>query len=99
VDLSDGNITIFQKNDRKNIRQIISGNNKEYITLSDDGDGTTVNVTIIESTFNNFDESYYVSIDNNFVKSRSYQEPLYGLNEDVWSFTISKYIANFSHFK
>ncbi len=96
VDLSKGNITIFQKNDRKNIRQIIPGTNDEYIDIIDDGNGTTVNVKIIESTFNQFGGRYYVSIDNNFVKSRIFQEPLRGLNEDVWSFTIRKYIENLS---
>jgi len=45
-------------------------------------------------------QKYYVSFDNNFVKHRTYQEPLYGLNERVWSFKIErKYIVNFSHFK
>ncbi len=99
VDLSNGNITIFQKNGRKNIRQIISGNNiDEYVILEDDENVTTVIVRIIESTFN-LGGRYYVSIDNNFVKSRTFQEPLYGLKDDVWSFTIRKYIKNFSHFK
>jgi len=38
-------------------------------------------------------------IENNFVKSRIFQEPLYGLNERVWSFTIGKCIVIFSHFE
>ena len=97
VDLSEGNITIFQE-DLNLIRQIISGNDKEYVTLIEDENenGTTVNVKIIESTFSQFDKTYYVSIDNNFVKNRFYQEPLYGLSERVWSFTTSK--CNFSPF-
>ncbi len=93
--MSEGNITIFQE-DGELIRQIISGNNKDYITIINDENGTTtVNVTIIGSTFSQFDKRYYVLIDNDFVKSRIYKEPLYGLNERVWSFTISKCIVTF----
>ena len=89
--MSEGNITIFQE-DRRLIRQIISGNNERYVTLIDDENenGTIVNVTIIGSTFSQFDKRYYVIIKNNFVKNRIYQEPLYSLNERIWSFTISK---------
>ncbi len=98
VDLSDGNIMIVQDN-LNLIRQIISESNRDYLTISDDGNGTIIRVKIIESTFNQ-DAKYYISFDNNFVKHRIYQEHLYGLNERVWSFKIEhKYIVNFSHFK
>ncbi|CAG8525342.1 13012_t:CDS:2 [Funneliformis mosseae] len=86
IDLSIGNITIFQIDDsgREIIRQFTSGFN-ERVSL--DADGITVYVKIIKSTFNHPTGKYFVTIDNNFVKSRTYQEPLYGIRDRVWSFT------------
>jgi len=86
VDLSIGNITIFQDDpERKIIRQIISGNNHEFVELEDEN---IVSVKIIKSTFNQPGGSYHVTIDNNFVKSQANQEPLYGIKNHGWSFTI-----------
>ncbi len=100
VDLSNGNITIFQSNgsSRGIIRQIVSLNSRrheDYIEVVDD---TTVSVKIISSTFNMPNETYYVLIDNNFVKNRMYKDPLYGLNEKVWLFKTSKCFINFLSF-
>ena len=67
------------------MRQFTSGSNNEYVKLHEDG--ITVKVTIIKSTFNRPGGRYYVSVDDNFVKSRKYQEPLRGVRKRVWSFT------------
>ncbi|CAG8457748.1 3633_t:CDS:10 [Funneliformis mosseae] len=82
VDLSGGHILIFQ--DDGSIRQNTSGIDNRYVSLSEDG--TTVFVKIINCIFSQPGKNYYVSIGNNFVKSRIYQEPLYGIKERVWSF-------------
>ncbi|CAG8658345.1 5103_t:CDS:10, partial [Funneliformis mosseae] len=42
---------------------------------------------IIDDVITTDIDRYYVSIENNFVKSRIYQEPLYGVREHVWTFT------------
>ncbi|CAG8503331.1 5032_t:CDS:10 [Funneliformis mosseae] len=84
IDLSNHNIIIFQ-NDRNIVRQNISGSDAKFVSLDDDG--TTVIVNIIKSTFNRPGESYYVSIENGFVKSRQYQEPIIGLQNKAWFFT------------
>ncbi|CAB4475874.1 unnamed protein product [Rhizophagus irregularis] len=86
--LSNGTITIFQSNGSSNpgiVRQTINGlNNQNYVTFDND----TVSIVIIESTFNNPGSTYYVMIENNFVSSLLYNEPLPGLsNKIVWSFT------------
>ncbi|GES92295.1 hypothetical protein GLOIN_2v1869233 [Rhizophagus clarus] len=85
--LSNGTITIFQSNGISNpgiVRQTINGlNNQKYVTTNNN----TVSVTIIESTFNNPGSTYYVTIENNFVSSQLYNEPLYGLSNNIWSFT------------
>ncbi|CAG8517855.1 8152_t:CDS:2 [Funneliformis mosseae] len=85
VELSNGNITIFQ--DDGNIRQTTSGINGRYVSYGDD---TTIKVAILKSTFNQPGRRYYVSIDNNSVKDKIYQEPLYGVNDHVWSFTTTQ---------
>uniref|UniRef100_U9T4M6 Uncharacterized protein n=1 Tax=Rhizophagus irregularis (strain DAOM 181602 / DAOM 197198 / MUCL 43194) TaxID=747089 RepID=U9T4M6_RHIID len=84
---SIGTITIFQSNGSSNpgiVRQTINGlNNQNYVTFDND----TVSIDIIESTFNNPDSTYYVMIENNFVSTLSYNEPLPGLYSNIWSFT------------
>ncbi|CAG8481972.1 5792_t:CDS:10 [Funneliformis mosseae] len=88
VELSDGHIKIFHENGK--LRQTILRINNAFVTQSVDGDSTTVIVKLLESTLNLPGSKYYVTIDNNFVKSRVYQEPLYGVKEHVWSFTTPK---------
>ncbi len=73
------------------MRQITSASNNEFVNLSEDE--TTVIVKIIKSTFNQPGEKYYVSIDNNFVKSQTYQEPLYGIKKKRWSFTTRELLV------
>ncbi|PKY38719.1 hypothetical protein RhiirA4_516542 [Rhizophagus irregularis] len=84
---SIGTITIFQSNGSSNpgiVRQTINGlNNQNYVTFDND----TVSIDIIESTFNNPGSTYYVMIENNFVSSLLYNEPIPGLSSNIWSFT------------
>ena len=49
-----------------------------------------------KGTFN-LPGTYYALIDNNFVKSLAYGEPLYGLKKPIWYFTLSKYFTKFSN--
>ena len=58
-------------------------------TLTDDGSG--VNITVLSSTFNQPSSQYFVLIDDGFVKSRIYQEPIIGIQDDVWTFSTRKY--------
>ncbi len=98
VDLSNGNITIYQSNGSK--RQIVSMSNngyEEYVKVDDDN--TTISVKIIDSTFNRPGEKYYVLIDEDFVKSQNYKEPIYGIHYDVWNFTTRKCFKDFFHVK
>ncbi|RIB22658.1 hypothetical protein C2G38_964091 [Gigaspora rosea] len=80
---TSGNITIYKTSDNS-IRQIISPT-KDFCKIS--SDGKTININIIGSTFNQYKENYYVQMDNNFVKSSSYNEPLKGIADGVWSLT------------
>ncbi|CAG8628027.1 4643_t:CDS:2, partial [Dentiscutata heterogama] len=85
VYLSTGNITIHKASD-DSIRQIVFANNSEFCTIS--YDGTVVSISIINSTFNEYGEKYYVKIGNNFAKSRIYNnELLIGIESGIWLLT------------
>ncbi|RIA97775.1 hypothetical protein C1645_813648, partial [Glomus cerebriforme] len=86
VDLSDGSLSIYyQMGDQKNLRQLTSGNSSQC-TL--DNDDKRVIVKIFNCTFSNSGGDYFIKIDPNFVKNRVYKEPLIGIGENVWKFTI-----------
>ncbi|CAG8769844.1 28186_t:CDS:2, partial [Racocetra persica] len=80
VYLSTGNITIYQASNHS-IRQRVSVTS-EFCKLSNDG--MVVNISIIDSTFNEYGEKYYVKIDNNFAKAKDINEPLRGIESEVW---------------
>ncbi|PKK63947.1 hypothetical protein RhiirC2_788180 [Rhizophagus irregularis] len=86
IDLTNGTIIIFQSNGSGPgiIRQIVNGiENSKYVSFID---SNTVNITVIDSTFNNLGATYYVKITNAFVSSHFYSEPLFGLSHDTWHF-------------
>ncbi|GBC05207.1 hypothetical protein RclHR1_00610019 [Rhizophagus clarus] len=46
-----------------------------FVELTDDGTGSTVNIKIIDSTFNEPGGRYHVLIDDGFTSSKDYHEP------------------------
>ncbi|RHZ78361.1 hypothetical protein Glove_165g29 [Diversispora epigaea] len=86
VELSDGYIWIYQVDNNGNniIRQYVDGGNKKYCSISENG--LTVTVKVIKSTFSNPSSQFYVKVDNNFVRSKEYDEPLMGINDNIWKF-------------
>ncbi|CAG8556856.1 5591_t:CDS:2, partial [Funneliformis mosseae] len=94
VVLSTGKIAIYQ--DDGNLRQIITGINDEYVNIGEDyKDNKTIKVDIFKSTFNLPGRTYYVVVEDNFVRNLAYQEPLYGVKERVWSFnTFSRTVKS-----
>ncbi|CAG8667477.1 20958_t:CDS:10, partial [Cetraspora pellucida] len=89
VDLSTGNITIYKFSDNS-IRQSVSVTS-EFCKLSNDS--KVVNISIIDSTFNEYGEKYYVKVDNNFANASTYfnNEPLRGIESYVWILKSSKF--------
>src|SRR5207244_5727621 len=80
---------IYQKyNQRKILRQSTSctGTTVTQCTL-ENGDKRVI-VKILDSTLSKSGGSYFVKVDNNFVKNRVYEEPLLGIKENIWYFTI-----------
>ncbi|RHZ44931.1 hypothetical protein Glove_707g9 [Diversispora epigaea] len=87
VEPSDGNIWIYRIDDSKDnniTRQFVNSNNNKFCFISNNG--LTVTVKVIISTFSYPNSQFYVKIDNNFVKSKKYDEPLMGINDNIWKF-------------
>ncbi|CAG8461302.1 7611_t:CDS:2 [Acaulospora colombiana] len=88
VILSVGNISIYQVDANRNtdnLRQIVSGTlSSDFCSIS--GDGLTVTVKTIDSTFSRPGVQYFVQVDNNFVQDKAYKEPLMGIRANVWNF-------------
>ncbi|CAG8838951.1 32377_t:CDS:2, partial [Racocetra persica] len=86
IDKISGYITIYKTSDNS-IRQKISPTMNDFCKIS--LDGKTLYINVINSVFNQFGESYYVQMDNNFVKSKFYNEPLKGIGDGIWILTSS----------
>ncbi|RHZ49464.1 hypothetical protein Glove_520g8 [Diversispora epigaea] len=87
VELSDGNIWIYRIDNSvaQNItRQFVNANNYDFCFISEDG--LTVTIKVIRSTFSYPNSQFYVKVDNNFVRSKVYGEPLKGINDNIWNF-------------
>ncbi|CAI2167758.1 16966_t:CDS:2 [Funneliformis geosporum] len=83
---SYGNISIYQIQDNYNelLRQTYSGLSS-YVTIMND----TVGIKILSSTFNQLGATYFIQINDNFVDSKLYGEPITGINKRVWFLNAS----------
>jgi hypothetical protein len=81
---SSGNLSIYQVvgDQQYSLRQLIPG-----ALCSIENDGKTVSANVLESTFSISNGNYFIKVDNNFVRGRAYDEPLLGIEENVWRFT------------
>ena len=84
VTLSTQNISIYQVTDGNPIlRQSFSAKSGFCsVTLND----SAVKCDIFKSTFNQPDATYYVVVDNNFVMSKSLNQPLPGVTKGNWMY-------------
>ncbi|KAF0526266.1 hypothetical protein F8M41_014099 [Gigaspora margarita] len=82
-------ITIYKASDNS-IRQRISTTMHSFISISPDG--LSIIIEVIPSTFNEYDEQYFVSMDNNFVKGADRNEPLRGIHDGIWILKTAKAI-------
>ncbi|CAI2174843.1 8703_t:CDS:2 [Funneliformis geosporum] len=80
ITLSSGNITIYklEESGKRLLRQRTVGLNEDFVSLDDD---YSVKINVIESTFNR-PGNYTIEVDNNFVKSKDFNEPLNGVRHD-----------------
>ncbi|CAG8795515.1 23932_t:CDS:2, partial [Racocetra persica] len=80
---STGNITIYKASDNS-IRQRVSANMHNFCKISVYDDADTISIKVINSTFNEYGERYFVTMDNNFVKRYLDDEPLRGIHDGIW---------------
>jgi hypothetical protein len=91
VELSNGKLSIYQVISNKTyLRQLISS-----LKCSMENNKTVI-ADVLESTFSASKGSYFVKMDNNFVKDRAYKEPLLGIRENVWKFITKEKSDTFS---
>ncbi|KAF0555236.1 hypothetical protein F8M41_017624 [Gigaspora margarita] len=74
-------ITIYKASD-KSIRQRISTTMHDFFNIS--SDGLSISIKVINSTFNEYGEQYFVKIDNNFFKGAGWNVPLRGIHDGIW---------------
>ncbi|CAG8687949.1 33262_t:CDS:2, partial [Racocetra persica] len=98
--LSIGNISIFQFLSSTNIssggallRQTFSGTSK-FCTL--DSSNTVVTVTILQSTFNQPNEVYFIKIDDGFARSTATDLALVGVVDGFWTISTRDYSDSYS---
>ncbi|RIB25294.1 hypothetical protein C2G38_2138850 [Gigaspora rosea] len=72
TDQTDTNIKI--------LRQNYSGVSR-YCSITDD---FTISCKILSSTFNVFNSTYHIIVENGFVKDSKYQEQLRGITDNLW---------------
>ncbi|CAG8569414.1 6330_t:CDS:10 [Funneliformis mosseae] len=82
VELSSKYISIYRSTNTEDIfRQKMIANDK-YVTLSDDG--RTLNIQVLESTFNTPNAGYFVRLEYNSIKDADNKEPLFGIKANIW---------------
>ena len=90
VAVSTNNISIYQYSNDENVsilRQSIPGNSPFF---SYSPDNFTINIKVLESTFNQPNSTYYIIISDNSIKDRKSNQPLIGNEETSWKFNSGK---------
>ncbi|KAF0456452.1 hypothetical protein F8M41_001350 [Gigaspora margarita] len=83
VSLSDANLIIYQKINKEVIlRQFINSTNCNNCNTS----GEVITLNVLSCTFNDPGGHYFIQMDNNFVKSAEYDEPILGIDQNMWNF-------------
>ncbi|KAF0533976.1 hypothetical protein F8M41_010284 [Gigaspora margarita] len=90
ITFNDGSLKIYQKTIDGNttLRQLIntkSCNLGNGCNVSDN----VVTLKVLSCAFNNPNAQYYIEVDNNFIKSKLYNEPILGIDPDIWIFNTA----------
>ncbi|CAG8831615.1 24605_t:CDS:2, partial [Racocetra persica] len=81
IALSTGNLTVFQVINESNylLRQIYPASDCNIIQTTN-----TTSCKVLSSTFNRINSIYIITVDDNFVKTLSFDEPLTGVKRNIW---------------
>ncbi|KAF0548457.1 hypothetical protein F8M41_025964 [Gigaspora margarita] len=87
ITLNKGNLYIYQStiNDSKILRQLI---NAKFCNIGNgcSVSGKVVTLKVLDCTFNDPNAQYYIEVDNDFIKSSIYNEPILGIDPNMWTF-------------
>ncbi|GBC50609.1 uncharacterized protein OCT59_001463 [Rhizophagus irregularis] len=96
VTISTNNVSIYQyinNDDIPILRQFVPGNSP-YFSYS--SDKKTINMKVLESTFNQPNSNYYIVIDGNMVRDWKSNNPLLGVVRNRWKFNTINIQDNFA---
>ncbi|RIA88249.1 hypothetical protein C1645_826666 [Glomus cerebriforme] len=96
IAISTNNISIYQYRndiDLPILRQSIPGNSP-YFSYSPDN--KTINIKVLESTFNQPNSNYYVVVQDDAIKDWNTNQPLIGIEKNRWKFNTNESIGRFS---
>ncbi|RIA88250.1 hypothetical protein C1645_775438 [Glomus cerebriforme] len=87
ITISTNNISIYQYNDENPIlRQSVPGSSSFF---SHSADNTTLILNVLDSTFNQPNAMYYIVIDDNIVQDWRTNQPLLGIESNIWKFNTT----------
>ncbi|CAG8517544.1 16437_t:CDS:10 [Funneliformis mosseae] len=88
ITISTSNISIYQNNNNYPIlRQSVPGNSPLLYSV----DNKTIILDVLESTFNQPNANYYIVINDNVVKDWKTNQPLIGIESNIWKFNTTDY--------
>ncbi|CAG8458639.1 17608_t:CDS:2 [Funneliformis caledonium] len=85
IQLSNGNLSIIDANNNV-IRQTFNSKNNDHIKeiFVRLIDNRTVEIDVLETTFNRKNSPYYILVDNGFVKDANFDQALLGIRKNIW---------------
>ncbi|CAB5193391.1 unnamed protein product [Rhizophagus irregularis] len=96
VTISTNNISIYQYNNNNDLpilRQSVPGNLPYF---SYNSDKKTINIKVLESTFNQPNSNYYIIVNDNVVRDWTSNHPLLGVERNRWKFNTMNIQDNFA---
>ncbi|CAG8559589.1 14234_t:CDS:2, partial [Cetraspora pellucida] len=84
IALNDGNLYIYQNLGGNSILRLkVNARTCTQCIVS----GNVITIDVLTCTFNAPHGSYYIEVENNFIKSSEYNEPIMGIYPNIWNFT------------
>lgn len=64
------------------LKQTIPAKNDQFVTFNDD----TVKLRILDVTLGKSNASYFITVDDDFVKEKSNDQNVIGIRKNIWNF-------------
>ncbi|RIB14077.1 hypothetical protein C2G38_2248480 [Gigaspora rosea] len=95
--LSTGNLIIYQVINKYNylLRQIYPASSCTLIhNNKNNNTAVSVSCKVLSSTFNRINSTYTIVLDDGFVQTLSFNEPLNGIKRDIWQVKTPKFYSS-----